>query len=159
MDGAEVPTRPEAAQGRRPGRKKARAKRARWTGEWREAKGFRLYLLADDRIVPVLGWHQIYTAEEAAAALRQVQEAGLIPAEQVRLCVIAEGARWIWKQARALFPLAVEMLDDDHCRAHVHKVAALPYGAHPERPREWCEAALARLFIGKYMRSWGACSA
>jgi hypothetical protein len=41
IDGAEVPTRPETAKGRRPGRKKARAKRARWTGEWREAKGFR----------------------------------------------------------------------------------------------------------------------
>lgn len=31
--GAEVPTRPETAKGRRPGRKKARAKRARWTGD------------------------------------------------------------------------------------------------------------------------------
>jgi hypothetical protein len=41
IDGAAVPTRPETAKGRRPGRKKARAKRARWTGEWREAKGFR----------------------------------------------------------------------------------------------------------------------
>ena len=44
IDGADVPTRPETAKGRRPGRKKARAKRARWTGEWREAKGFRFYL-------------------------------------------------------------------------------------------------------------------
>jgi hypothetical protein len=40
IDGADVPTRPETAKGRRPGCKKARAKRARWTGEWREAKGF-----------------------------------------------------------------------------------------------------------------------
>ena len=49
--GADVPTRPETAKGRRPGRKKARAQRARWTGAWREAKGFRFYLIADDRIV------------------------------------------------------------------------------------------------------------
>jgi hypothetical protein len=41
IDGAEVPTRPETAKGRRPGRKQARAKRVRWTGEWREATGFR----------------------------------------------------------------------------------------------------------------------
>jgi hypothetical protein len=149
IDGADVPTRPETAKGRRPGRKKARAKRARWTGEWREAKGFRFYLLADDRIVQVLSWHQVQTDEEAAEALRQVQTAGLIPEAEVRLCVIADGARWIWKQAQALFPSAVEILDYYHCSEHLHKVAALQYGTHPERQREWCEAALARLFYGE----------
>jgi hypothetical protein len=149
IDGAEVPTRPETAKGRRPGRKKARAKRARWTGEWREAKGFRFYLLADERIVQVLSWHQVQTDEDAAEALRQVKAAGLIPAEEVRLCVIADGARWIWKQAQALFPSAVEILDYYHCSERLHKVAALQYGAQPERQREWCEAALARLFYGE----------
>jgi hypothetical protein len=149
IDGAEVPTRPEAAKGGRPGRKRVRAKRARWTGEWREAKGFRFYLIADDRIVQVLSWHQVQTDEEAAAALRQVKAAGLIPEEEVRLCVIADGARWIWKQAQALFPSAVEILDYYHCSERLHKVAALQYGAHPERQQEWCEAALARLFYGE----------
>jgi hypothetical protein len=149
IDGAEVPTRPEAAKGGRPGRKRVRAKRAQWTGEWREAKGFRFYLIADDRIVQVLSWHQVQTDEEAAAALRQVKAAGLIPEEEVRLCVIADGARWIWKQAQALFPSAVEILDYYHCSERLHKVAALQYGAHPERQQEWCEAALARLFYGE----------
>jgi hypothetical protein len=149
IDGTEVPTRPETAKGRRPGRKQARAKRARGTGEWREAKGFRFYLIADDRIVQVLSWHQVQTDEEAAAALRQVQAAGLIPEAQVRLCVMADGARWIWKQAGALFPSAVEILDYSHCSEHLYKVAALQYGAHPERQQEGCEAALARLFWGE----------
>ena len=149
IDGADVPTRPEAAKGQRPGRKRARAKRARWTGEWRAAKGFRFSLLADDRIVQVLSWHQVQTDEEAAEALRQVKAAGLIPEDEVRLCVIADGAPWIWKQAQALFPSAVEILDYYHCSERLHKVAALQYGAHPERHREWCEAALARLFYGE----------
>jgi hypothetical protein len=149
LDEADVPTRPETAKGRRPGRKKARAKRARWTGEWREAKGFRFYLLADDRIVQVLSWHQVQTDDEAAEALRQVKAAGLIPEDEVRLCVIADGARWIWKQTQALFPSAVEILDCYHCSERLHKVAALQYGAHPERQREWSEAALARLFYGE----------
>jgi hypothetical protein len=149
IDGADVPTRPETAKGRRPGRKRARATRARWTGEWREAKGFRFYLLADDRIVQVLSWHQVQTDEEAAEALRQVKAAGLIPETEGRLCVIADGAPWIWKQAQALFPSAVEILDYYHCSERLHKVAALQYGAHPERQREWCEAALARLFYGE----------
>jgi hypothetical protein len=149
IDGADVPTRPETAKGGRPGRKRVRAKRARWTGEWREAKGFRCYLLADNRIVQVLSWHQVQTDEEAAEALRQVKAAGLIPEAEVRLCVIADEARWIWKQAQALFPSAVEILDYYHCSERLHKVAGLQYGRHPERQREWCEAALARLFYGE----------
>ena len=149
LDGADVPTRPDTAQGRRPGRKNVRAKRARWTGEWREAKGFRFYLIDEERIEHVLSWHQIQTDDEAAEALQQVKAAGLIPEAEVRLCVIADGARWIWNQAQALFPAAVEILDDYHCSERLHKVAALQYKAHPERQREWCEAALARLFYGE----------
>jgi hypothetical protein len=149
IDGAEVPTRPETANGRRPGRKQARAKRARWTGAWREANGCRFYLLADDRIVQVLSWHQVHTDDEAADALRQVKAAGLLPEEGVRLGVMADGARWIWKQAHALVPAAVEMLDSYHGSAHLHQVAGLQYGAHPERQQAWYEAALARRFWGE----------
>src|SRR2546428_151123 len=41
LAGAAVPTRPATATGRRPGRKPARATRARWTGAGREAQGGR----------------------------------------------------------------------------------------------------------------------
>jgi hypothetical protein len=43
----------------------------------------------------------------------------------------------------------VEILDYLHCSEHLYKVVALQYRAHPERQREWCEAALARLFYGE----------
>lgn len=112
LDGAAGPTRPETAQGRRPGGKRVRAKRARGSGAWREAKGCRFDRLAADRIVPVWSWQQVHTDAEAAEALRQVKAAGLMPAPEVRRCVIAAGARWIGKQAQALCPSAVEMLDD-----------------------------------------------
>src|SRR4029434_5278855 len=111
IDGAELPTRPEEAKGHRPGRKKQRAKRARWQGQWREAKGFRFYLVDDDRIVHLLSWHQIQDNAALCAALRQVKEAGLIPEEQVRLCVVADGAHWIWQGVQHLFPTAEEILD------------------------------------------------
>jgi hypothetical protein len=149
IDGAEVPPRPEPAKGRRPGRQKVRAKRARWTGEWREAKGFRFSLMADERMVQVLSWHPVHTDEARAAALQQVKAAGLIPEDPVRWCVVGDGAPWIWKQVRRLFPSAVEMLDDDHGCEPLHKVAARPYAEHPERQAEWYEAALARLFWGE----------
>jgi hypothetical protein len=149
MDGADVPTRPATAPGWRPGRKKGRAQRARGTGEWREAQGFRFSRLADDRIVQVLSWHQGQTDEEVTEALRQVKAAGLIPEDQVRLCVVAAGAPWIWKQVQALCPSAVEILDYDHGCEPLHKVATRPYGDHPERQQAWYEAAVARLFWGE----------
>jgi hypothetical protein len=149
IDGAAVPTRPEAAKGLRPGRKQHRAKRARWRGQWREAKGFRFYLVDDDRIVHLLSWHQIQNDEELFAALRQVKEAGLIPTDQVRLCVVAEGAPWIWPGVQQLFPNAEEILDYYHCAKHVHTLAEIQYGEHPERALEWVEATMARLFAGE----------
>jgi len=149
IDGAHVPTRPQAAKGSRPGRTRKRAKRARWQGQWREAKGFRFYLVEGDRIVHLLSWHQVQRDEELADALHQVKEAGLIPEEKVRLCVLADGAKWIWKHVNVLFPSAVEILDYYHCSEHLHKVASLQYAGHPEKEKEWMEATLTRLFCGE----------
>lgn len=148
IDGANVPTRPEKAKGLRPGRKHKRAKRTRWKGQWREAKGFRFYLVNGDRIVHLLSWHQVQTDQELAEALKQVQAAGLIPQSKVRLCVVADGAKWIWKHVKALFPSARQVLDYYHCCDHLHKVAALLFGEDPEKQTEWMEATLARLFFG-----------
>jgi hypothetical protein len=156
LDGADGPTRPETATGRGAGRKQTRAKRARWTGQWREAKGVRCSLLVDARSIPGLSWHQVQTDEEAADARRQVNAAGLRPEAEVRLCVMADGAGWIWTQAGPLFPSAVDILDDDHGSAPLDKVAALPYGAQPERQRDGGEGALARLFWGEgHAVIWG----
>src|SRR5687768_4845654 len=109
IDGAYVPSRPERARGRRPGQARQRARRARWRHEWPEAKGFRFYLLNGDRIVHVLSWHQVQTEHELGEALQQVKEAGLIPEETVRLCVVCDGAEWIWKHVQALFPKACQV--------------------------------------------------
>ena len=149
IDGAHVPTRPATAKGRRPGRKKQRAGRAHWQGEWREAKGFRFYLVDNDRIVHILSWHQIQDEEELFVALRQVKEAGLIPADQIRLCVVADGAHWIWGRVKELFPAAREILDYYHCSQHVHALAQAQYGDQPEKALEWVEATIARLFTGE----------
>jgi hypothetical protein len=149
IDGADVPTRPETAKGRRPGRKKKRARRARWKGQWREAKGFRFYLVDGERIVHLLSWHQVQSDKELAKALRQVKEAGLIPEEKVRLCVIADGAKWIWKHVKVLFPSAVQVLDYYHCSGHLHKLASVQFSDNPEKGTEWVEATVARLFCGE----------
>jgi hypothetical protein len=104
IDGAYVPTRPEQAKGPATGRRRTRANRTGWPGEWQEAKGFRCYLVEQERIVHVLSWHPGQPDEEAAEALWQVKAAGLIPEDQVRWCVLGDGAQWIWKQAKPFFP-------------------------------------------------------
>jgi hypothetical protein len=148
LDGAFVPTRPEAAQGAVAGRRHTRAKRARWPGEWKAAKGLRFYLVDRERSVHRLRWYQVCRDEDGGAALWRVQEAGLIPEAQVRLCVIGDGAQWIWNQVSALVPTAGQMLDCDHCREHVHQVASLQFGDDAVQEQEWVEATMARLFWG-----------
>ena len=152
LDGAYVLLRPESARSKRPGRKKQRAKRARWQGEWHEAKGFRCYLVAGDRLVHLLSWHQVQSQEEVFAALEQVKTAGLIPEERVRLCVIADGASWIWERLTQLFPTARQILDYYHCAQYLHRVAALQYSEESAQAQEWAEALMARLFVGEVAR-------
>jgi Uncharacterised protein family (UPF0236) len=155
IDGAYVPSRPESARGRRPGQARHRARRAPWKHEWREAKGFRFYLLDGDRIVHVLSWHQVQNEHDLGEALRQVKEAGLIPEEAVRLCVICDGAEWIWKHVQNLFPGACQVLDYYHCSEYLHKVAKAQY-SNPEQAQEWVEATLTRLYMGKAGQVLGA---
>src|SRR5438132_10770585 len=148
IDGAYVPTRPESARGRRPGQARQRARRARWRGQWRDAKGFRFYLLDGERIVHLLSWHQVQNEAQLGEALKQVKEAGIIPEDKVRLCVVSDGAAWIWKHVQALFPHARQVLDYSHCAAYLHKGAKAQYGPCLQA-REWVEATLTRLYMGK----------
>jgi len=148
IDGAFVPTRPEQANGQATDRGHTRAKRVRWQGEWKEAKGFRFYLVDKERIVHLLSWYQVGCDEAVGAALRHVKDTGLIPETQVRLCVIGDGAKWIWNQVKTLFPTAVQILDYYHCSEHVHKVGALQFLEDAGQEREWVEAMMARLFWG-----------
>jgi hypothetical protein len=148
IDGAYVPTRPESARQRQEGQRHCRSRRASWHGQWRDAKGFRFYLIDDERIVHVLSWHQVQNEEQLGDALTQVKEAGVIPEDQVRLCVVCDGASWIWKHVESLFPSARQVLDYYHCKEYLHKVAKVHYDS-PERALEWVEATLTRLYLGK----------
>jgi hypothetical protein len=122
IDGAYMPTRPDSARALQEGPGRTRAKRARWRGQWRDAKGFRFYLLDGNRVVHLLSWYQVQTEAQLGEALREVKNAGLTPAGHVRLCVVADGAEWIWKHVQALFPQAHQVLDYYHCAPHVHNI-------------------------------------
>jgi hypothetical protein len=140
IDGAKEPVRPEPSP-----RKGKRGK-----GEWKEAQGFRLYLLDGDRIDHVVSWHQIESDREMAEALATMKEAGLIPEKRVRLCVVADGAVWIWNRIEELFPSARQVLDYYHCAEYLHNVAAAQYGKGTHQALEWVLATLTRLSLGEH---------
>ena len=123
IDGAYVPTRPDSARERRLGQRHSRARRASWRGQWRDAKGFRFSLMDEERMVHLLSWHQVQNEAQLGKALEQVKKAGVIPEDHVRLCVVCDGASWIWKHTQSLFPSARQVLDSYHCKESLHKVA------------------------------------
>jgi len=136
IDGAHEPTRPEPSPW----------KGKRGQGEYKEAKGFRLYLLDADKIVHLISWHQIQNEEEFSQGLLQIRDAGLIDQDKVRLCIIGDGAAWIWKKPLEIFPNAKQVLDYYHCSEYIHAVANAQYGKSTMQAKEWIEATFTRLF-------------
>ena len=76
--------------------------------------------------------------------MRDIKEAGLIPEDEVRLGVIADGAKWIWKVAHDLFPSAKRILDYYHCSEHLHKFATLQFPHDKAKKGEYVERYLFR---------------
>jgi hypothetical protein len=132
-DGAHLPTRPQTE-----GRKVKRG-----PGEWREAKGFRIYLVGQERIAQIMSWHEIATEKEFGEALQFA--ATLIPSEKVRIALLGDGAPWIWKHLASAFPTGKEILDYYHCSEHVHKLAQVQYAHDEDRQALWIESTMARL--------------
>lgn len=136
IDGAHAPTRPEPSPRKGP----------RGKGEWKEVKGFRMYLLDNDRIVHLISWHQIMSDKELAEDLSRIKDAGLIPEDKVRICVIGDGAPWIWNRIREIYPEARVVLDYFHCSEYLYDLAYAQYGKDSQKSQEWVEAAVTRLF-------------
>lgn len=139
IDGAHAPTRPEPSP-----RKGQRGK-----GEWREVKGFRIYLIDNQDINHLISWHQIKTDKELADDLFKIKQAGLIREEKVRICVIGDGAPWIWNRIKEIYPNCQKVLDYYHCSEYLHAVANAQYGKSTQKAREWVEATLTRLFLNQ----------
>lgn len=139
IDGAHAPTRREPSP-----RKGKRGK-----GEWKEVKGFRIYLLDNKDMVHLISWHQIKSDKELANDLLEIKQAGLIPEDKVRICFIGDGAPWIWNRAKEIYPDAKKVLDYYHCSEYLHDLANAQYGKSSQKAREWVEATLTRLFLNK----------
>jgi len=139
IDGAHAPMRPEPSP-----RKGKRGK-----GGYQEVKGFRMYLLDGARIIHLISWHQVKNDKELADDLLKIKQAGLIPEDKVRICVIGDGASWIWNRAKKLYPNAKMVLDYYHCSEYLYALANAQYGKENQKGQEWVEAALTKLFCNR----------
>ena len=135
-DGAHLPTRP-----------KAERDAVRGKGKWQEAKGFRIYLLDQKRIIQIASWHQIQNEAEFGDHLKIA--AFRIPQESVRVALLGDGAGWLWKHMTACFPKGRQILDYYHCSEHIHKVARMQYGERNPKNFQWAESALTRLHFSE----------
>jgi hypothetical protein len=135
-DGAHVPT-----------RVKAKRNEKRGAGRWQEAKGFRIYLLGQDRIIHLASWHQIQNEEQFGKDLAWV--ASRIPQHQVRIGLLGDGAEWLWKHMIHCFPKGRQVLDFYHCVEHIYKVSKVQYGENSQQALEWVESTVCRLFFAE----------
>ena len=114
-----------------PTRAQAKRDEKRGPGEYREAKGFRLYLLGEERLEHIASWHQIQDAEQFGRDLKLVAQR--VPTEKVRIGLIGDGASWLWRYMTEAFPDGREILDYYHCSEHIHALAQSQYADDPYR--------------------------
>lgn len=135
IDGAHTPIRPAG-----------RRAQTRGPGEWNETKGVRIYLATEhDRIVHLAAWHRTGDITRFAWDLKRI--ARRLPATDLPMVAVGDGAAWIWKLIATTFPKARQVLDCYHCAEHIHTVAKVQYDS--EAAAEWAEATLARLHLGR----------
>jgi hypothetical protein len=132
VDGAHAPTRPAG------GRKEKRG-----SGEYKEVKGFRMYLPRGDDIVPIASWHQTTDADTFAADLKKAAER--IDQDKVRIGLLGDGASWLWRAMEGAFPGGRQILDYYHCSEHIHDLAKEQYKDEPGKALHWVESTMARL--------------
>lgn len=59
--------------------------------------------------------------------------------QTAELTVLADGARWIWKQVAKQFPDAQGVLDIYHASAHLYQTAGVLHGEGSPAARQWVE--------------------
>ena len=114
-------------------------------GEYREAKGFRIYMVGQDRnIHQLMSWHQIQDADSFCMDIKQA--AACIPIDKVRIALIGDGAGWLWRAMKQAFPSGREVLDYYHCSEHIHDLAKSLYSSETLEALQWAESTMSRLF-------------
>jgi len=75
---------------------------------------------------------------------------GVEKAEEV--VVVADGARWIWNQARDNFPGCVEIVDFYHAAEHLAEISRAWHGVDTPKQAQWLDERKADLLDGRHKR-------
>lgn len=133
-DGAHMPTRPDGGRDTKRG-----------PGEYKEAKGFRIYAIGKDAsMAQIASWHQIQDANEFARDLKVA--ASRIPMDKVRVCLLGDGASWVWRCMEEAFPGSRQVLDYYHCMEHLYELANSQYGDDPDKAMSWVIGAIGHIY-------------
>ncbi len=135
-DGAFAPTRPQAQRSEKRG-----------PGEWKEAKGFRLYAIGKNDMVQIASWHQIQNADDFSRDLKLTAQR--IPMNKVRVALVGDGAGWVWRCMRKSFPGSRQILDYYHCTEHLHELAQAQYADDAEKALAWVLGAIGHIYYNE----------
>jgi hypothetical protein len=101
-----------------------------------------------DRVLPPptvrIAWASMAACEEQGLSWkRQSEKLGVIDNEH--LSVLADGAKWIWDQARQCWSQAQWVLDVFHVSEHIHDCGKAIFGENSPQARPWSEAQVQSL--------------
>jgi hypothetical protein len=91
-----------------------------------------------------IAWASMQACEQQGRAWkRQSEKLGVIDDEH--LSVLADGAKWIWDQARQCWTCAQWVLDVFHVSEHIHDCGKAVFGEKNPQARAWSEAQVQSL--------------
>ena len=105
-----------------------------------------MILITAKTVISLLHWHEIGNEQEFGEALDFC--ATLIPQDQVRIGLIADGASWIWAHFARVFPDGRQILDYYHYSQHLHETAKAQFKTDEEQIA-WVESTMGQLFMGE----------
>lgn len=101
-----------------------------------------------ERVLPEPGvriaWASLAACEQQGRAWKRMgRKLGLI--DDDTLSVLADGAKWIWDQARHCWKKAQWVLDVFHVSQHIHDCGKILFGEKSPQTRPWSQAQLQNL--------------
>lgn len=70
----------------------------------------------------------------------------------MRVVMLGDGGRWIWKQSKENFPGCIEILDFFHATEHLGEIARAWYGADSLEAKKWLDRCKGDLLAGRFDR-------
>jgi hypothetical protein len=102
-----------------------------------------------NRVLPAptvrIAWASMAACEQQGLAWKRQSEKFAVSGDDEHLSVLADGAKWIWDQARQCWKKAQWVLDVFHVSEHIHDCGKALYGQAGAQARLWSEAQVQNL--------------